>query len=53
MSKKYKTKVELVPWMSARPDNVENRFEVFPLINQSEYNDTIKYKVNTFFKKNS
>lgn len=26
-------------------DNVENRFEVFPLINQSEYNDTIKYKV--------
>ena len=26
MSKKYKTKVELVPWMSARPDNVENRF---------------------------
>ena len=26
MSKKYKTKVELVPWMSARPDNVEKRF---------------------------
>ena len=26
MSKKSKTKVELVPWMSARPDNVEKRF---------------------------
>ena len=26
MSKKYKGKVELVPWMSARPDNVEKRF---------------------------
>lgn len=26
MSKKHKTKVELVPWMSARPDNVEKRF---------------------------
>lgn len=26
MSKKYKAKVELVPWLSARPDNVEKRF---------------------------
>ena len=26
MSKKYKTKVELVAWMSAMPDNVEKRF---------------------------
>ena len=26
MSKKHKNKVELVPWMSARPDNVEKRF---------------------------
>ena len=26
MSAKYKSKVELVPWMSARPDNVEKRF---------------------------
>ena len=26
MSKKHKTKVELVPWMSARADNVEKRF---------------------------
>ena len=26
MSAKYKSKVELVPWMSASPDNVEKRF---------------------------
>jgi len=26
MSKKRKSKIELVPWMSARPDNVEKRF---------------------------
>lgn len=26
MSKKYKAKVELVPWMSANPDNTEKRF---------------------------
>lgn len=26
MSKKYRGKVELVPWLSARPDNVEKRF---------------------------
>lgn len=26
MSKKHKARVELVPWMSARPDNVEKRF---------------------------
>ena len=26
MSKKHKAKVELIPWMSARADNVEKRF---------------------------
>lgn len=26
MSKKHKTKIELVPWLSAKPDNVEKRF---------------------------